>query len=132
MKKTALAICLLLTITLGLFLSLNLVDIAEVSAQVDDGNNAVTRISPENTTYPTANVELEVSRKDHYSMWWYSLDEGEWEDLSERKTTLENLSEGAHNLIVRALDRQDGYVFSSLVFSVDARAHEFNLSTTVC
>ena len=122
MKKTALAICLLLTITLGLFLSLNLVDIAEVSAQVDDGNNAVTIISPENTTYPTANVELEVSRRDHYRMWWYSLDEGEWEDLSERKTTLENLSEGAHNLIVRALDRQDGYVFSSLVFSVDARA----------
>jgi hypothetical protein len=127
MKKTALIIWLSLTITLGLFYSLNLVDMVEVSA--DNENNVLTIVRPENITYSMTSVDLEVKLKGNHLIIRYSLDDGELESLSEGKTTLKDLSEGSHNLVVYAWDLQGNSVSSSVVFSVDTTPPEITINS---
>jgi len=99
-----LTIWLLLNLTLGLFLSINLVGLVKVNADDNDvAAPVVTIISPENTTYSTTSVDLNFTVNEATSGFLYNLD-GVGNVSISGNVTLNGLFEGSHNVVVYAND----------------------------
>ncbi len=78
---------------------------------------AITLYSPENTTYSTGTVSINVSASEPISQWWYSLDNSS--NVTFIPNTTLNLSEGAHSLIVYANDTSGNVNSTEVYFTVD-------------
>ncbi len=69
---------------------------------IDTTAPIITIHSPQNTTYNTSSVDLNVSANEPISAWWYSLD-GNNTNFTPN-ITLTNLSNGVHSLTICAID----------------------------
>lgn len=73
--------------------------------------------SPEDKTYTTSEVLLDVSANEEVDSWWYVLNEGN--ETSFNDTLTLNLSDGNYSLVVYANNTASGEVNSSVLFVVD-------------
>jgi len=74
--------------------------------------------SPENSTYSSSNVSLDVSANESVDSWKYALDDLGNTSFSPN-TTLEDLGDGQHSILVYATDSSGNTGSESVSFSVD-------------
>ncbi len=77
---------------------------------------SITILSPANTTYSTTSLPLQVYANEPISSWLYSLD-GVNTSFTPN-TTLQNLTQGVHTLVVYATDASGNTGSASVVFTV--------------
>ncbi len=92
---------------------------------VDTVAPSITVHNPGNTTYGSSSVDLKVTGEDTTSgiaTWKYSLDSGSWTTFTPN-TTLSGLSDGQHDVQVKAVDNAGNVkTSSSMQFTVDTTA----------
>jgi len=89
-----------------------------VSFSVDTVAPSFNLVNPQNQTYNTNSVNLDVSSSNSVASWEYSLDAGSRESFTPN-TTLSGLSEASHSLTVYAVDSVGNENSKSVDFTVD-------------
>lgn len=95
---------------------------------VDTSIPVINISSPENKTYASDTVWLNVSADKAVDAWWYSLDSGSNVSF-EPNTTISGLSDGLHNVTVWANGSSGGENSSSVWFSVDLSPPAINITS---
>ena len=101
--------------------------VVNVTAPVDRTPPVITLHSPQNRSYNTSSIPIEVSANEVISAWWYSLDSGANTSFTPN-TTLSGLSDGLHRLIVYANDSAGNVGYASVVFTIDTTPPALKLS----
>ncbi len=96
--------------------------------QLDVTPPQITIISPENKTYRSSSVHLNFTVNESTSWMGYSLDGKENQTIT-GNTTLTNLHNGSHNIIVYARDYAGNEGASEKVYFTLSTIHEFTLAT---
>ncbi|NOZ76930.1 MAG: CGP-CTERM sorting domain-containing protein, partial [Euryarchaeota archaeon] len=94
---------------------------------LDTTSPAITLHSPQNTTYGTSTVFLNVSADESVDTWWYSLD-GSGNVTFTPNISLTGLLDGPHVLTVYANDTSGNLNSSSVYFTVDTIPPTVNLT----
>jgi len=93
----------------------------------DTAPPVVTIHSPGNLTYGSSSVTLQASASEPVSAWWYSLDGGASTSFTPN-TTLSNLSDGGHLLVVYARDLSGNVGSARVYFTTDTVAPVLSVS----
>jgi hypothetical protein len=118
MRKTALALALILALLVSAMTGLGLVDWAVANpypyTNCDSSFVTVSIISPENKTYDTNSIQVNITAGAYPGVWfvWYSIDGGPFIEVATRQPlahifseslTLDRLSKGSHILVAKAV-----------------------------
>ncbi|WP_167880881.1 PGF-pre-PGF domain-containing protein [Methanococcoides sp. AM1] len=91
---------------------------AAISFSIDTITPTVTIESPQNTTYDTSTVSLNVFADEDVAIWMYNLN-GEGNNTFTPNTTLSSLSDGEHNVTVFASDSAGNTGLSMVNFTIE-------------
>jgi len=96
-----------------------------VTFTVDTTPPTITIYSPQNLTYTSSSVDLNVSANEAINTWWYSLDGGA-NTTFVPNITLTGLTDGQRQVIVYANDSVGNVGTNSVYFTVDANPPAVN------
>lgn len=96
------------------------VSYSDVNFTVDTTKLRISVDSPQNMTYNKTEVPL-IFTANKTASWAYSLD-GQTNVTLSRNATLSGLSDGTHNLLVKATDAAGNFVLYMAYFAVDTKA----------
>ena len=117
-KILAIVAWLILNLVIGLFFSLNIINLGVVHAQ-DLTPPTLTILSPQDTTYFTNNIDLNFTVDEETSWIGYSLDGNDNVTIS-GNTTLMGLSFGSHTLEIYANDTSQNTGKATVDFTIFA------------
>ena len=124
MKRTALALTLLLALLLSSVAGTKLVSQAEANPSPSGPDATFRIVSPENKTYRTNNITLSVT-SEHAPFWYYNVDGASFKSMIWIENTVSlNLSDSSHTIVATAFALGSACV----TFTIDTTAP--NVSVT--
>jgi len=118
MKRTTLALALILALLLSLVAGTKLVNRAEANPSPSGPDYTFRIVSPENKTYRTNNITFSVT-SEHAPFWHYDVDGVSFQSMMWIEDTVSlNLSDGSHTIVATAFSLGSACV----TFTIDTTA----------